>query len=165
MLLISIWTVAGAVAGGHGMRQRAAVLDPEFLERPQRGAGGATDVVGAGLEPVELLDDRERHDHVDVLELEHARGIGDQHRGVEHESRSLPDALDRAAPISCASEPVELAVRSAVGSPVDGSRSVNVTPRRMDRSGGSDRDRCATGSVVADARRTMVDGGGLGGLR
>ena len=60
-----------------------------------------------------------------------ARRIGDQHRRVEHESRPLSGG-----PIGCrsrpcrASEPVGLAVRSAVGSPVDGSRSVNVTPRR-----------------------------------
>ena len=96
MLLISIWTVAVPLPVEHGMGQRAAVLDPEFLDRAQRSAGGATDVVGPGLEPVELLDDRERHDHVDVFELEHTRGIGDQHRRVEHESRSLPGG-----PIGC----------------------------------------------------------------
>ena len=61
-----------------------------------------------------------------------------------------------------ASEPVGLAVRSAVGSPVDGSRSVNVTPRRMDRDGRAERFECATGSVVADARGTMVDGARAG---
>ena len=61
---------ARAVAGRHRRGQRAAVADPELLERAQRGAGGAADVVRAGLQPVELLDDRERHDHVDVFELE-----------------------------------------------------------------------------------------------
>ena len=74
---------------GHGRGERTAVPDAQFLERAQRGASGAADVVGPGLETVELLDDRERHDHVGVLELEDARRVGDQHRRVEHEPRAL----------------------------------------------------------------------------
>ena len=82
--------------------------------RAQRGAGRPSDVVGPGLQPVELLDDDERDDDVDVVERDDARRIGDQHRGVEHDpgsaavptrsgahlrSRSRPPGGDRSTPL------------------------------------------------------------------
>jgi hypothetical protein len=83
----------GAVAGGHRRREGSAVGDPELLQRSQGGAGGAPDVVGAALEAVELLDHRQRHDHVGVDELEHAGRVGDQHRGVDDEASPLTRPL------------------------------------------------------------------------
>jgi hypothetical protein len=79
----------GAVAGGDGLGERAAVGDPQLLERAQRGAGRPADVVGPALEAVEFLDDRERNDDVGVGELEDAGRIGDQHGGVDDEPGSL----------------------------------------------------------------------------
>jgi hypothetical protein len=91
----------GAVAGGDGGGQRSAVPDPQLLERAQRGAGRPTDVVGPGLEPVEFLDDGQRHDDVGVLELQHARRVGDEHRRVEHEAHALAGGGRRRTPFQC----------------------------------------------------------------
>ena len=59
---------AVAVADGHRLGQRAAVADAQLLDRPQRGARRAADVVGPRLQAVELLDDDQRDDDVDVVE-------------------------------------------------------------------------------------------------
>ncbi len=79
----------GAVAGRHGLGERATVGDAQLLEGTQRRAGRSADVVGPALEPVEFLDHRERHDHVGVLELQDAGGVRDQHRRVDHQPSSL----------------------------------------------------------------------------
>ena len=85
--LISICSVpaSSSVGDRHGCGQRPAGADPELLDRAQRGARGSTDVVGAGLQPVELLDHGQRDDDVDAAEAGEAAGIGDEHRGVEHD--------------------------------------------------------------------------------
>ena len=72
------------VADRHRLGERAAVADADLLDRAQRGAGGPPDVVGPGLQAVELLDDDERHDDVDAVERDDARRVGDEHGGVEH---------------------------------------------------------------------------------
>ena len=53
-----------AVAHRGGIGERSAGVDPQLLERAQRRARGAADVVDPALQPVELLDDRQRDHHV-----------------------------------------------------------------------------------------------------
>ena len=72
----------------HRGRERAAGADAQILDRAQRGAGGAPDVVEPGLQRVELLDDRQRDDDVGVAEAVDGPRIGDEHRGVEHDPRA-----------------------------------------------------------------------------
>ena len=93
MPLSSICKRAGAVPDGHRLGQRAAVTDAQILDRPQRRARRAPDVVGPRLQAVELLDDDERDDDVDVVERGDARRVGDEDGGVEHD----PGAARRAA--------------------------------------------------------------------
>ena len=69
-----------AGADRYRLGQRATVLDAQVLDRPQRGAGRAADVVGAGLEAVELLDDGER---------DHERRVAERQRGSA-DRRSAP---------------------------------------------------------------------------
>ena len=83
----------------HRLGERATVADPQLLDRPQRRTRRTADVVETVLEPVELLDDRQRDDEVDVGERTDATRIGDQHRGVEDGSPPEADrGLDRLAP-------------------------------------------------------------------
>jgi hypothetical protein len=56
-----------------GVAQPAAGL-PQLLDRPQRSAGVAADVVQRGLLAVELLDHHQRHDHVVLVEAEQRVG-------------------------------------------------------------------------------------------
>ena len=60
MPLISICSVPSPTR--HRFGERAAVQDAQLLDRAQRGASRPADVVGPGLQAVELLDDRERDD-------------------------------------------------------------------------------------------------------
>ena len=74
-------------ADGDRLGQRAAVADPQLLDRAQRGAGGAADVVGSCLQAVELLDDDQRDHDVDAVERGHAGRVGDEDGRVEHDPR------------------------------------------------------------------------------
>ena len=58
----------GAGAERHRLGQRSAVADAQLLDRAQCRARRAADVVGPGLQPVELLDDDQRDDDVDPVE-------------------------------------------------------------------------------------------------
>ena len=78
----------GRVADGERCGQRAAGAHAVLLDGAQRGACRAADVVGAGLQAVELLDHRERDDDVAAGEAVEATGIADEHRRVEHHSRT-----------------------------------------------------------------------------
>ena len=84
--LISICSVPApaSIAERDRLGERAAGADAELLDRAQRGPCGATDVVGPALQPVELLDHRQRDDDVDVAEAGEARRVADQHGRVEH---------------------------------------------------------------------------------
>ncbi len=75
-----------AFAEWHRFGEGAAVAHAQLLDRAQRGAGGPPDVVRTGLQPVELLDDRERDHDVAVVERRDARGVGDEHGRVEDDS-------------------------------------------------------------------------------
>jgi hypothetical protein len=90
----------GAIARRHGLGQRAAMGDAQLLQGPQRGACRTTDVVGPTLQAVEFLDDRERHDHIGITELEDACRIGDQHRRVDHQPAPL-HLPRRLGPVRC----------------------------------------------------------------
>ncbi len=79
--LISIWTVPSPTATG-------SASDPPCLTRRSSIArsavrAGAPDVVGAGLEAVELLDDGERYHQRRLTEARQTVRIGDQHRCVD----------------------------------------------------------------------------------
>ena len=76
-----------ARADGDRLGERAPVAHTQLLDRAQRRAGRATDVVGSGLQAVELLDDDQRDHDVDAVERGHAGRIGDEDRGVEHDPR------------------------------------------------------------------------------
>jgi hypothetical protein len=76
---------AAAPPDGHRLGERSAVPHAQLLDAAQRGAGRPPDVVEAGLQAVELLDDDQRDDDVDLVEGGDARRIRDQDRGVEHD--------------------------------------------------------------------------------
>lgn len=79
----------GAVADRRCVGERAAGVDAQFFERAQRRSRGTADVVDSTLEAVELFDDRERDHNVGSGEAGNARRVGDQHRSIEHDPRSL----------------------------------------------------------------------------
>ncbi len=74
----------GTLPERNGGRERPAVTETHLLDGAQGRSGGSTDVVGPGLQPVELLDHRQRDDDVDRAEVAEAGGVRDEHRGVEH---------------------------------------------------------------------------------
>ena len=67
MPLISIWSCVPSPTGT-GSASEPPCRTRSSSMRAQRGAGGAADVVGPGLQAVELLDDGQRDDDVDVAE-------------------------------------------------------------------------------------------------
>ena len=112
---------------GDGPGQRPAVADAEILDRAQRRAGGPADVVGPALQPVELLDDRER-DH-DVAPVE-GRG---RSRGRRSGPRCRATIRVR-WPAALTSLPI---LGATGASETTGRRSVTATPRRSGRGRGN----------------------------
>ena len=80
--------LGGRVADGDRCGERTARLHAQLLDGAQCRARSAADIVGPGLQAVELLDHRERYDHVDPGEAVQAPGVADEHRRIEHHSRS-----------------------------------------------------------------------------
>ena len=126
------------------------MLDPQILDRPQRSACRAADVVGAGLETVELLDDGQRDHDGGVAERHEAVRIGDQHGRVD-------DTTGAAAGASMRSGRPAWAMSLRAPSPA--MRSVTVTSDVCDRPGepGWRRTEPSTRIVVPQSRPTVVD--------
>ncbi len=73
-----------AVVTDRYRRIEAAVLDPQFVQHPQRLAGEPAQL---GVVPLafQLADHHERQDDLVLGETAERAGIGQQHRGVEDE--------------------------------------------------------------------------------
>ena len=102
---------------GHRLCERAPVAHAQLLDAAQRGARGTADVVGAVLQPVQLLDHSQRHHDVDVVKGCETVGIGDQHGRVEHDPRPhrVGDRLSGVDVDAWAGPPVQPLVDAAVG--------------------------------------------------
>ena len=135
----------GAGADRHRLGERAAVLDAQVLDRPQRGARRAADVVGPGLEAVELLDDGER---------DHERGVAERRRQCGSAISTDVSTTQRVrllTPRACA---MSLRARASPER-----RSVTVTSDVCDRPGspGWRRTEPTTRIVVPQSRPAVVD--------
>ena len=130
------------IAHGCGVGQRAAGIHPQLLEGAKRGARRPTDVVDATLQAVELLDDRQRDDHIRADEAGDAHRVGDQYRGVEHDP--------------CPHTPLKIDMMLMGGDKI-GQRNSN----RL--FGMANELRNAT--VVAEQARAMVDSGSAGRMQ